>query len=110
MANWIDLNLGKTPVELTESKVIEALKSAVEKRHQKRQSRQVKVRDARVERRKRCECGSCTVCMENARWEAIFNAKFADPDYYKSRPIRGGSSLDWMRPAARQNPGRQAER
>src|SRR5262249_708953 len=33
----------------------------------------------------RCQCGQCPACEENARWERIFNEKFADPDYY-SRP------------------------
>jgi hypothetical protein len=96
-------------VELTDPKVIDALKSAVERRRQTRRSRQVKSAASSPERRKRCECGSCTVCLDNARWEAIFNAKFADPDYYKSRPIRGGSSLDWMRPASRQGSSRTVE-
>jgi hypothetical protein len=61
------------------------------------------------ERRKRCQCGGCTTCLDNARWEAIFNAKFADPNYYKSRPIRGGSSLDFMRPTPRPSPSRSIE-
>ena len=66
--------------------------------------------ETHTERRKQCQCGSCGTCLDNARWEAIFNAKFADPDYYKARPVRGGSSLDWMRPATRPNPGRTVER
>jgi hypothetical protein len=96
-------------VELTDPKVIDALKSAVERRRETRRSRQVKPAGPSVERRKRCECGGCTACLDNARWEAIFNAKFADPDYYKSRPIRGGSSLDWMRPASRHGSNRTVE-
>ena len=43
--------------------------------------------------RKRCFCGHCDYCLETARWERIFQAKFADPEYY-SRPIlRQGSPL-----------------
>ena len=96
-------------VELTDPKVIDALRRAVETRRQTRRSRQVKLTDVPAERRKRCACGTCSVCLDNARWDAIFNAKFADPDYYKSRPIRSGSSLDWMRPLPRPTPGGSAE-
>jgi hypothetical protein len=41
----------------------------------------------------RCNCGSCPTCQDNARWERVFNEKFADPDYYSPREIRRGSSL-----------------
>ena len=47
--------------------------------------------------RKRCSCNNCPQCLDNKRWELIFNAKFADPNYYKERPIRHNSSLDWLR-------------
>ncbi len=30
----------------------------------------------------RCTCGSCRNCTENARWERIFQEKFANADYY----------------------------
>jgi hypothetical protein len=30
----------------------------------------------------RCTCGQCRTCMENARWERIFQEKFANSDYY----------------------------
>ena len=49
---------------------------------------------------KRCRCGVCTRCMEEARWERIFNERFADPDYYKTRPTHFGSSLGWLGRAA----------
>jgi hypothetical protein len=45
----------------------------------------------------RCRCGHCKQCIDNARWERIFNEKFADPYYYSARPIRHSSSLDWLR-------------
>jgi len=45
---------------------------------------------------KRCRCGTCPRCQEEARWERIFNERFADPDYYKSRPAHFGSSLGWL--------------
>jgi hypothetical protein len=47
--------------------------------------------------RKRCSSANCPQCLDNKRWELIFNAKFADPDYYKDRPVRHSSSLDWLR-------------
>lgn len=45
----------------------------------------------------RCRCGHCRTCTDNARWERIFNEKFADPNYYEPRPVRHASSLDWLR-------------
>jgi hypothetical protein len=47
----------------------------------------------RVKSRRRCTCGECPRCQEDARWERIFNEKFADPEYYAHRLPRGGSSL-----------------
>jgi hypothetical protein len=41
----------------------------------------------------RCHCGICKICVDNARWEKVFNEKFSDPDYYTDRPVRQGSSL-----------------
>jgi len=41
-----------------------------------------------------CRCGTCDKCKENARWESIFQAKFADPDYYVRRVIRYESPLN----------------
>lgn len=45
---------------------------------------------------KRCHCGVCPRCHEEARWERIFNERFADPDYYKERPAPFGSSMAWL--------------
>lgn len=50
----------------------------------------------RVGRPRHCACGRCHTCLENARWERIFAAKFADPDYYRPQPVRFGSSLQWL--------------
>ena len=36
-------------------------------------------------RRPGCNCGTCRGCQENARWDKIFNEKFADPTYYERR-------------------------
>ena len=45
----------------------------------------------------RCEsgkCMTCSTCVTNAKWEKVFNEKFADPDYYKAGlPTRIGSTL-----------------
>lgn len=43
---------------------------------------------------RRCRCGQCTTCLDNARWELIFQEKFADPHYYAPRPVRHTSALD----------------
>lgn len=50
-------------------------------------------------RRKRslCKCGLCKMCHENARWDRIFNEKFADPSYYRPLEPHFGSSLGWLR-------------
>jgi len=38
---------------------------------------------AQVHRRRRpCRCGLCRTCRENARWERVYNEKFADTGYY----------------------------
>ena len=36
---------------------------------------------------------TCRRCSDNARWERIFQEKFADPDYYSHPITRNGSSL-----------------
>jgi hypothetical protein len=52
----------------------------------------------RPDRRKsRCKCGQCRPCLDNARWERIFNEKFSDPDYYSYRPGPRGCSLSWLK-------------
>jgi len=49
--------------------------------------------DIRLNRPGTCHCGSCRTCVDNAKWERVFSEKFEDPDYYKSRPMWGASSL-----------------
>jgi hypothetical protein len=44
-------------------------------------------------KRRRCRCGICVRCTDNARWERIFAEKFADPTYYSPRNVRHESSL-----------------
>src|SRR5437763_8643182 len=46
---------------------------------------------------RRCSCGTCAVCLDNAKWERVFNEKFADPNYYKASSTRSGSSLSGLR-------------
>jgi len=36
---------------------------------------------------------ACRTCADNARWERIFQEKFADPNYYSNPISRNGSSL-----------------
>jgi len=48
----------------------------------------------RSHRISRCPTGcTCRACCENARWERIFQEKFADPGYYSYPTTRNGSSL-----------------
>jgi len=41
-----------------------------------------------------CKCGGCKFCLENDRWNRIFEAKFADPTYYSGPIIRHSSALN----------------
>jgi hypothetical protein len=43
--------------------------------------------------RRRCKCGECRNCQDDARWERIFQEKFADPYYYKREVVRFDSPL-----------------
>ena len=47
-------------------------------------------------RRRRCQCGQCPACLDNVRWQRIFDEKFADPDYYHRSHVPQGSSLNWL--------------
>lgn len=51
---------------------------------------------ARAPKIRRCQCGHCPNCIDNARWDRIFNAKFADRTYYNPKPLHFGSSLGWL--------------
>jgi hypothetical protein len=44
-------------------------------------------------RRQCCGCNACQICLENARWERIFNERFADHSYYRSRGLQFSSPL-----------------
>jgi len=87
-------------MELADPHIIAALIEAQRERGSKPRARRFQRResdaDSRSSRPRRCECGSCAFCIENARWDRIFNEKFADPDYYSRRKIGCGSSLGWL--------------
>ncbi|PWU05593.1 MAG: hypothetical protein C5B51_14105 [Terriglobia bacterium] len=51
------------------------------------------MRPASTTSRRRCDCGVCALCVENARWDRIFKEKFADPNYYKGLPMKFSSPL-----------------
>jgi two-component system nitrate/nitrite response regulator NarL len=40
-----------------------------------------------------CSCGDCGRCKGNARWNRIFDEKFADPSYYGPKSFRHNSPL-----------------
>ena len=81
-------------VELSDSKEIAALLAA-QKQAQRPQPTPRTRMAPRTARRRRCHCGACYTCQENARWDKIFNEKFADPNYYKPQPVRHTSSLSF---------------
>jgi hypothetical protein len=43
---------------------------------------------------RRCRCGTCVTCKDNARWERIFTEKFADPTYYSGLAVRHESPIN----------------
>jgi hypothetical protein len=51
----------------------------------------------RPQRRLHCKCGRCASCLGNARWDRIFDEKFADPAYYDGIAVRHNSSLGHAR-------------
>ena len=51
----------------------------------------------RIQRRQLCKCGECRWCLDNLRWDRIFNERFADPTYYGSLTIRHNSALSEAR-------------
>ncbi len=54
----------------------------------------VTLKPVRAHKITRCACGcTCRTCSDNARWERIFQEKFADPGYYSHPTTRNGSSL-----------------
>lgn len=105
------------PIDLVSDRAIEAIRAGMEQRRVRRTtsanpSPPISERPQRepqlsadaggrkfrqVGRQRRCDCGTCTICLDNAKWERVFNEKFADPEYYKPRPTYHGSSLSWLK-------------
>lgn len=83
-------------MELAAPELIAELLAAKPQEHVMRGGSLQKPSYTRAPRARHCECGHCATCVENARWDAIFNAKFADPTYYNPKPIHFGSSLEWL--------------
>jgi hypothetical protein len=81
-------------VELSDSEDIAALLAAQKQTQRPPATQRVRL-VARSARRHRCHCGTCSTCLENARWDRIFNEKFADPNYYKAQPVKHTSSLSY---------------
>lgn len=90
-------------MELSDEKVLESLLSLWEQEQGKSKGRprgpqkspDLEVYDAPAEKsfRRSCKCGTCHACVENARWERIFQQKFADPEYYNRRTVSLTSPL-----------------
>jgi hypothetical protein len=60
----------------------------------RRASAETVVKPIRVHKAPGCAIGcTCRTCCDNARWERIFQEKFADPGYYSNPITRNGSSL-----------------
>jgi hypothetical protein len=91
-------------MELADPRMIEELMATHARISSARQARKKRselppenmMAQARCPKVKRCRCGACLRCMEEARWDRIFNERFADPNYYKDRPTHFGSSLGWL--------------
>jgi hypothetical protein len=47
----------------------------------------------RNEQKVTCRCKRCAACLDDARWERIFQEKFADPSYYGRDAFRTSSPL-----------------
>jgi hypothetical protein len=48
---------------------------------------------APIVRQRPCCCGRCKACADNARWERVFNEKFADVEYYSGLRLAQRSPL-----------------
>jgi hypothetical protein len=58
-----------------------------------RRTADLHVYHAPLSKSRRCRCGECFSCKENARWERIFAEKFADPQYYTGAVVRHESPI-----------------
>jgi hypothetical protein len=46
---------------------------------------------------RKCPCGKCKRCLDEARWEKIFKDKFVDANYYDGLMVRQQSTLAMSR-------------
>jgi hypothetical protein len=97
---FLDEHTESAQIELADPKSIEGLQRTESPGRPPRSRMKNTVYTAPVGQLKttgrRCRCGSCPTCQDGARWERIFQEKFADPDYYTRRLQRHGSSLSWL--------------
>jgi len=80
-------------MELTSPEVIARLLAEQQRTPRRNRPTPVPAERSRSTSQRRCKCGLCGPCRDNARWDRIFNEKFADPDYYKATPVKFSSSL-----------------
>jgi hypothetical protein len=82
-------------MELTDASIINGLLAGEGAEHPSRASTNCGPAP-RTTRRPQCTCGHCPPCLDNLRWQRIFDEKFADPDYYNRPCLPRGSSLHWQ--------------
>lgn len=82
-------------MELCDPRLVSELVSEYQggRRRPVRRGTLIREPNSRTPKPRHCKCGTCVYCIENVRWQRIFDEKFADPTYYDSRPPRLGSSL-----------------
>ena len=80
-------------MELTDSSFIFAMIAASTKAPSIAPKRAPAPRTYQPRMRTRCECGQCPSCVEAARWERIYQEKFADANYYRRSELRYASPL-----------------
>ena len=84
-------------MQLSNPQTIEALLASIGqpvRGSRERAQAVVDPKPVRAHKASRCARGcTCRTCTDNARWERIFQEKFADPGYYSNPTTRNGSSL-----------------
>ena len=85
-------------MELGEERSIKAILAIMERKRRRRDANKNASAPTRREPKISAgiggKCMTCSMCVTNAKWEKVFNEKFADPDYYKAGlPTRIGSTL-----------------
>lgn len=84
-------------MQLSTSETIQSLLASLgqpERHVRRRATVELNPKPVRPHKPSGCPLGcTCRMCSDNARWERIFQEKFADPYYYSSPVTRNGSSL-----------------